>query len=167
MPITSAARRASLLSSMVQQPRAPERYDAGLRLSARCTPVTSCPASAARAAATAESTPPDIAATTLAISRPWPSEALGGPRALDDRADRLDERVDVGGCGGVAEGQAERVAGLVRVAAHRQQDVRGLGHPGRAGGPGGALDAAGVEQHEERVALAAGEAEVRVAGQAT
>src|SRR6186713_1400053 len=65
MPMTSAARRASLLSSMVQHPRAPERYDAGLRLRARCTPVTSCPASTARAAATAESTPPDIAARTF------------------------------------------------------------------------------------------------------
>src|SRR5213595_3555747 len=64
MPITSAARRASLASSSVQHPRAPERYDAGLRESARWTPVTSWPASAARAAATAESTPPDMAAST-------------------------------------------------------------------------------------------------------
>ncbi len=37
----------------------------GLRASARCTPVTSWPASTARAAATAESTPPDMAASTL------------------------------------------------------------------------------------------------------
>ena len=65
MPITSAARRASLASSIVQQPRAPERYDAGLRESARWMPVTSWPASCARAAATAESTPPDMAATTF------------------------------------------------------------------------------------------------------
>src|SRR6478672_7643559 len=119
MPITSAARRASLLSSMVQQPRAPERYDAGLRLSARCTPVTSCPASTARAAATAESTPPDIAATTFIPGSP----GLGRPRPLDDRADRRDEGVDVGGRGGVAEREAERVARLVVVAPHREQDV--------------------------------------------
>src|SRR6202050_3596195 len=64
MPITSDARRASRASSRVQQPRAPVRYDWGLPESARCTPVTSWPASAARAAATAESTPPDIAAST-------------------------------------------------------------------------------------------------------
>ena len=53
----------------------------------------------------------------------------------------------------------------VRVAAHREQHVRGLRHAGRAGRAGGALDAAGVEQHQQRVALAAGEAEVGVAGQ--
>src|SRR5258708_30964695 len=64
MPMTSAARRASRASSSVQQPRAPVRYELGLLDSARWTPVTSCPASAARAAATAESTPPDMAAST-------------------------------------------------------------------------------------------------------
>ena len=49
---------------MVQQPRAPVRNDCGFADSARWTPVTSWPASAARAAATAESTPPDMAAST-------------------------------------------------------------------------------------------------------
>ena len=58
----SAARRASWESSIVQQPRAPERYFCGFEESAKCTPMTSWPASATRAAATAESTPPDIAA---------------------------------------------------------------------------------------------------------
>src|SRR6266536_3679236 len=70
MPITSAARSASRASSSVQQPRAPVRYDVGLADSARWTPVTSCPASTARAAATAESTPPDIAASTRIPSPP-------------------------------------------------------------------------------------------------
>ena len=60
--MTSAARRASCESSMVQQPRAPLRYFCGLDESARCTPMTSWPASTARAAATAESTPPLMAA---------------------------------------------------------------------------------------------------------
>src|SRR5690348_127255 len=64
MPMTSAARRASRESSMVQQPRAPVRNDCGFADNARWTPVTSWPASAARAAATAESTPPDMAAST-------------------------------------------------------------------------------------------------------
>ena len=49
---------------MVQHPRDPVRSVPGIRLSARCTPTTSCPASTARAAATAESTPPLIAANT-------------------------------------------------------------------------------------------------------
>src|SRR6476661_4684104 len=99
MPITSAARRASLASSRVQQPRAPERYDAGLRDRARWMPVTSWPSSAARAAATAESTPPDIAATILIRAAPGKrsnggeSSFAGSPGALDSGADRLDQRV--------------------------------------------------------------------------
>ena len=60
--MTSAARRASWESSMVQHPRAPLRYFCGLEERAKCTPMTSCPASTARAAATAESTPPLMAA---------------------------------------------------------------------------------------------------------
>ena len=66
---------------------------------------------------------------------------------------------------GVAEGEPQRVPGRLVVAAHREQHVRGLGHAGRAGRAGGALDAASVEQHQQRVALAVGEAEVGVAGQ--
>src|ERR671920_137159 len=102
MPITSAARRASFASSIVQQPRAPERYDAGLRDNARWIPVTSCPASAARAAATAESTPPDMAARTFIGSPP------GGPGPLDDRTDRLDDRVDVRARRGVPQREPQR-----------------------------------------------------------
>src|SRR5262245_12315641 len=129
--MTSAARRASLASSSVQQPRAPVRNDAGLLDSARCTPTTSCPASAARAAATAESTPPDIAASTrrgrfwLLISvyegsrRRW-SDVSGsvinrlGPvlqtrptGTLDHWSDRVDQGIDVGLGRGMPEGEAE------------------------------------------------------------
>ena len=96
---------------------------------------------------------------------PSASARPGGPGALDDGPDRLDQRVDVGRRGGVAEREAQRVAGLVVVAAHREQHVGGLRHAGGAGRAGGALDAAGVEQHQQGVALAAGEAEVGVAGQ--
>ena len=60
--MTSAALRASCESSIVQHPRAPDRYFCGLDANAKWTPITSCPASTARAAATAESTPPLIAA---------------------------------------------------------------------------------------------------------
>src|SRR5262245_27366575 len=77
--MTSAARRASRASSSVQQPRAPDRYVCGFRDKARCTPVTSCPASAARAAATAESTPPLIAASTRMGLR-VPGRTLGPTR---------------------------------------------------------------------------------------
>ncbi|BCW63766.1 hypothetical protein StoSoilB22_27390 [Arthrobacter sp. StoSoilB22] len=40
----------------------------GIRDNARWTPTTSCPASTARAAATAESTPPLIAASTRMLA---------------------------------------------------------------------------------------------------
>src|SRR5688500_15608927 len=182
MPMTSAARRASRASSRVQQPRAPLRNDCGLLDSARCTPVKSWPASCARAAATAESTPPDIAASTLIrgprgiasaasdvvgwIGRSRPYAVLAGPAGtLDDRADHVGDRVDVGGPGRVTEREAQRPAREVLGDAHRDQHVAGLRHPCGAGGAGGALDAPGVEQEQQGVALAAGEGEVRVARQ--
>src|SRR5580704_787385 len=84
MPMTSAARRASRASSSVQQPRAPVRYELGLLDRARCTPVTSCPAAAARAAATAESTPPDMAASTrkvvISFQNTGPAGDLSSPQ---------------------------------------------------------------------------------------
>ena len=52
---------------MVQHPREPVRRVPGIRESAKWTPTTSWPASTARAAATAESTPPDIAAKTFIV----------------------------------------------------------------------------------------------------
>src|SRR4051795_11062935 len=105
--MTSAARRASLESSMVQQPRAPVRYDWGLRDNARWIPVTSCPASAARAAATAESTPPDMAARIFIPGSPFP----GRSGAFDRRPDRLDHGLHVGRGRGVTEREPQRVAG--------------------------------------------------------
>src|SRR6266568_2495953 len=81
MPITSAARLASLASSSVQRPRAPVRYERGFMDSARWTPVTSWPASAALAAATAESTPPDMAASTRSRSTATRVFARGPARA--------------------------------------------------------------------------------------
>ena len=61
----SATLLASIESSIVQQPREPVRKVPGARDRARWTPTTSCPASTARAAATAESTPPLIATRTF------------------------------------------------------------------------------------------------------
>ena len=90
----------------------------------------------------------------------------GRPGPLDDRADRLDEGVDVGGGAGVAEREAQRAPGLLVVAPIASSTWLGCGYAGRARRAGGALDAAGVEQHQQRVALAAREAQVGVAGQA-
>ncbi len=91
----------------------------------------------------------------------------GGARPGPARrpADRRDHRIDVGWGRGVAQREAQRVPAASVGAPHREQHVRGLGDAGRAGRAGGALDAARVEEHQERVALAVGEAEVRVAGQ--
>src|SRR5690348_3381998 len=117
--MTSAARRASFESSIVQQPRAPERYDAGLRDSARWMPVTSWPASTARAAATAESTPPDMAATTLMRG----ASSARCPGAFDDRHDGLDDGVHVGLGRGVAEREAQRVTRGLLVTTHGEEHV--------------------------------------------
>src|SRR5690625_2031252 len=78
----AAARRASEASSIVQQPRDPARIWSRLRDSAICTPTTSCPASTARAAATAESTPPLKAAKTftLFLQPDPPREPVPPPR---------------------------------------------------------------------------------------
>ena len=118
--------------------------------------MTSWPASAARAAATAESTPPDMAARTFigvsrCLARRARARSTTGPIASTSAS--TSAWVEVW----PSENRSER-AGLLVVAAHREQHVRGLGYAGRAGRPGRALDAAGVEQHQQRVALAAGEA---------
>ena len=127
---TSAARRASRASSSVQQPRAPVRNDCGLLDSARCTPVTSWPASTARAAATAESTPPDIAARTLTRLRasPWRPRPLAGlAGALDDRADRRRATASTSAAVEVwpRENRSEPRASASGDA-HREQHVAGL-----------------------------------------
>ena len=163
----SATRRASPASSIVQQPRALSRSVAADWLSARCTPTTSCPASSIRAAATAESTPPLIAATTRIRS--------SSPRT---------RRPGRGGRARAAAGSAARNAStsasvevwprVTRSApracvlghTHGQQDVAGLRHARLAGRAGGALDAGGVQEVEQGVAVAAGDQQVRVAGQA-
>src|SRR6187402_293834 len=80
----SAARRASLESSMEQHPRLPVRNSSRLRLRAMCTPTTSWPASLARAAATAESTPPDSAARTFTASRVREPRAVPGSGGIRD-----------------------------------------------------------------------------------
>src|SRR5689334_16688200 len=120
MPITSAARRASPASSFEQQPREPARSASGVWERARWTPTTSCPASCARAAATAESTPPDIAASTFIGSAPS-STLPRPPRALDDLADHGRDPLDVGRRGGVPEREPQRAAGGGLVGAHREQ----------------------------------------------
>ena len=136
-------------------------------------PVTSWPASAARAAATAESTPPDMAARTRSgIAQPTLRDEPPIPattpaaRARSTTGPIASTRASTSAAVVVwPREKRSETAGLLVVAAHRQQHVGGLGHAGRARRAGGAGDPAGVEQHQQRVALAAGEGQVRVAGQ--
>src|SRR5829696_220868 len=183
MPIASAARRASCASSLEQQPRAPVRNDWGFLDSARWTPVTSWPASTARAAATAESTPPDIAARTFtrcpfrfltlanaatlysrSVRRPSApassSNGSGEAGPRDSHRQRRGEGVDVGGGRRVPQGEPQRRPSLGLAATHGQQDMAGLRHPGRAGRTGRAIDVGGVEEQEQGVGRAARKADV-------
>src|ERR1019366_1460406 len=130
MPMTSAARRASRASSSVQQPRAPVRYDD----SARWPPAPPSPPSPRGAAAVAESTPPDIAASTrrpLIGQKPTrrqpPLPACGAAAGLAGGgaagagygfADHQGQGVHVAGGGGVAQGETQRAAGAGVVGAH-------------------------------------------------
>src|SRR3954467_11022369 len=143
MPSTSAARRAPRESSSEQQPRAPSRNDAGEGDNARCTPVTSWPAETARAAATALSTPPDMAARTfIALSL---QRGGGRTRTLDRRADGRHQRVDISRCRGVTEREAQGPTCALFVMAHREQHMTRPGDTGRAGRARRALDAARVQ----------------------
>src|SRR3954471_12766089 len=129
----SAARRASCESSIVQHPREPVRRVPGLADRARCTPTTSCPASTARAAATAESTPPLIAAKTrislhlLLLGLLAHSGEAGLPGAHDDATDLRSHGLDVCGGGCVAERETEGTTGRRRVGSHGEQHVARLG----------------------------------------
>src|SRR5690554_4352373 len=171
MPSLSQARQASFESSRVQQPREPVRRVPGMRLRARCTPTTSCPASTARAAATAESTPPLIAARTFteASYRPCPESAWrlvaerGGAvgetrsrRPLDRGGQGSEQCVDVGLCRGVTEGEPQRAARLFFTQTHAEQHVARLGNPRLARRTRAHRDTRRVEQEQQRIAFAAG-----------
>src|ERR1700753_3060561 len=102
-------------------------------------PVTSWPASAALAAATAESTPPDMAASTRSLfiryegirrSDPRPprcsrvvgrAAGAGGPAgAPHDLTEDGGDAIDIGLRRGVPEREPQRAAGPGVVRAHRQ-----------------------------------------------
>ena len=161
----SATRRASPASSFEQHPREPVRSVPGAADSARCTPTTSWPASTMRAAATDESTPPLIATSTL-ITRPpprWPARpAARGPppRAAPRSAASTSASTLV--WPNESRSDPRALAGSAPIA---MQHMRRLRDTGRARRTGRALDSLGVQQHQQRIALAAAEGEVRVAGQ--
>ena len=85
------------------------------------------------------------------------------PRPVHRTGQHVERRVDVGVDTGVTERKSQRTAGAGRVGAHRGQHVRRLRDTGRACRSGRAFDSLGVQQHQQRIALAAAEGEVRVA----
>src|SRR6478735_139610 len=148
---------------MVQHPRALSRRVAAFWLSARCTPTTSCPASTMRAAATAESTPPLIAATTFILRSPAPAGRAAS--ALDGGRQGGQHRVHVLLGRGVPEGEPQRTERLVLRDAHSQQDVPGLRDVTLAGRPDLALYPRRVQEVEQGVTVAARQKQVDVAGE--
>ena len=160
----------------MQHPLAPVRRVPGIRESAKWTPTTSCPASTARAAATALSTPPLIAAKTFtptsvgsASGKKPQAPALaarGHPRGsslLDNAGEYRRDSLDVILCGVVAQTKAQCSACRLFAQPHRQENVRGFGNTGLAGGPGGDLNTVLVQQVEQHVPLTAGNRDVQVA----
>src|SRR5688572_17431045 len=125
--------------------------------------MTSWPCAARSAAATEESTPPDIATTT----RMSPcSNSCDRPQFLDDRRHLREEiiniRVGVPG----AQTDPDRVLGAVRGEAHCAQDVRRLEGTGRARGTRGHRDPFEIERNQERLRLDSFEADVGRVGHA-
>src|SRR5438552_13394334 len=133
-------------------------------------PMTSWPCSASSAAATDESTPPDMA-TTIRTLLLTPASVLARCRYLGlpgqssklfhQARQNLNHPIDLGIRREHAEAEAQRVLRAVRRKAHRAQDVgrleraRGACRSGRHG------DAFEVERDEQALRLHAIEADVR------
>ena len=132
--------------------------------------MTSWPASTARAAATAESTPPDMAARTRILSRPSSTRRSRrrrrppGPASRPGRSPRRARRRRPG-CWCAPARTAASCAPAPSSQPIASSTWEGCGTPAEQADPVERGDAAGVEQHQQRVALAAGEGEVRVAGE--
>ena len=166
MPSWPATRRASSAASSEQQLFWNSLYESATSCRRSQTPTVSTPDSASSAAATDESTPPDMATRTR--SRPAREAGLnadllaervrGDPGAAvaqlgDGLRDDLDRLVDLRVGGRPAERQAQRAAGLLLGIAKRGQDVRRLGRAGRARRAGRGREAGQVERADQRLAL--------------
>ena len=166
MPSWPATRRASSAASSEQQERSTALYASAASWRRIQTPTTSLPSSTRSAAAAEESTPPDIATRTRSASsrcarpgrpaHPRPPACGRGPcrssaQPLDDPHDRAGGRIDISVGRRAPEREPQRTARLLGRVAHREQDVRRLERPGRAGRPRRAGDALEVERHDELV----------------
>src|SRR5690242_5670594 len=123
------------------------------------------------AAATDESTPPDMATTMRMIplrrrDRSRVSGLAGGdlPQPFDDGRQEGDDVVDLFGGVRGAEAEPDRVLGAMEREPHRLQDVRWFQCTRRAGGSGGDRDAFQIEGDQERLRFDAVETDVRRVG---
>src|SRR5437867_4210649 len=189
MWMAAATRRASCRSSMEQQ--LPKEVCPSLwSYSCIDRPMTSCPCSASSAAATDESTPPDMA-TTIRMSKTCRDHedtkkknhsssscssssfrvfvvALSGhclpsqaAKLLDESRQHLDHAVHFFFRRKHAEAEAERALRPVRRQSHCPQHVRRLERAGRTGGPCGHRHALEIERDQQTLRLDPFEADVR------
>ena len=124
--------------------------------------MTSCPSRASSAAATDESTPPDMATTIRMAIRPAPSRAGAGCAACRRRR-QLRRRRSPPRPRCCPAPRLKRIEFCVRVRrqAHRAQHVRRLERARRAGRAGRDRDALEIERNQQRLGLDRLEADVR------
>src|SRR5579875_116244 len=144
MPRRSATRRASATSASEQHPESDSPPH-----SFKVAPTTSWPSSSRRAAATEESTPPDMATST----RTGSVSQAPGAQLRDGTGNGLEGVVDLLGPTGGAEAEAQCAACLARREADGREHVALLVRPARARRADRGGDAPGVEGEEELLAL--------------
>ena len=136
----AATRRASSESLTVQQPAVGASPEGPCHI-LRVAPMTSWPSSFIRAAATDESTPPDIATSTLIeLAFQGLDHEFGGVLGF-------------GHGRGPSEGEPHRMSGLFLAEAHRRQHMGDGGGARLAGRSGRGGDSESVEPHQQRFVL--------------
>src|SRR3989442_1459161 len=135
--------------------------------------MTSCPASTSNAAATDESTPPDIATRTRSLTAPIRNYRASSmqyrgqlPNLVNDLRQCTDDRIHVLRRAVLPERKAQRRHAELARHAHRGEHVRRLHRPGAAGRARRAGDAGEVEMHEQGFGVGPGDCDVRDVGRA-
>src|SRR6266566_695640 len=136
-------------------------------------PMTSYPASTSNAAATDESTPPDIATRTRSLTAPLPNYRASSmqyrgqlPNLVNDLRQCTDDRIHVLRHAVLPERKAQRRHAELARHAHRAEHVRRLHRPGAAGRPRRAGNGGEVEMHEQSFGVGPGDRDVGDVGRA-
>src|SRR5438552_11283149 len=136
-------------------------------------PMTSYPASTSNAAATDESTPPDIATRTRSLTAPLRNYRASSmqyrgqlPNLVNDLRQCTDDRIHVLRHAVLPERKAQRRHAELARHAHRAEHVRRLHRPGAAGRPRRAGNAGEVEMHEQSFGVGPGDRDVGDVGRA-